>query len=345
MLSMAKSAIERACHIMSTYKRTHKNLSVESREHRDLLSVTPTPVGDFNLDAQSIAEATDNTWLNGELFFAADDGNGDVELWKSDGTADATLRVADIRTGAQGSLPRDFIAADGRVLFTASTEQHGRELWATDGSEAGMVQLTTNDVSLRGLGPNVVYFRVRRAGDELWQSDGTQEGTVRAQAGTVRVVDTDSRSDKNTMATEINSRLYFIGDDGFHGAELWQIPIESEPTSVPGDANRDGIFNSADLVRVLQRGEYEDQISGNSSWEEGDWNGDGDFTSEDLVLALQSGEYQAAVVLHEMQADDTSRIATSGNPKVNHGSPEDGPWSVSCEFQMTVLGLSAATDH
>ena len=38
----------------------------------------------------------------------------------------------------------------------------------------------------------------------------------------------------------------------------------------PGDANRDGYFDSSDLVAVFQQGEYEDGIAENSSWTEGD---------------------------------------------------------------------------
>jgi len=35
--------------------------------------------------------------------------------------------------------------------------------------------------------------------------------------------------------------------------------------------------------------EYEDDLVGNSTWEEGDWNADGEFDTSDLVLAFQSG--------------------------------------------------------
>jgi hypothetical protein len=70
---------------------------------------------------------------------------------------------------------------------------------------------------------------------------------------------------------------------------------DNPPLPQPGDANRDGIFNSSDLVLVLAAGQYEDSIAGNSRWEEGDWNGDGDFTTADLVLALSAGNYVAAL--------------------------------------------------
>ncbi|MCA9213377.1 MAG: CotH kinase family protein, partial [Planctomycetales bacterium] len=58
------------------------------------------------------------------------------------------------------------------------------------------------------------------------------------------------------------------------------------PSSIPGDANHDGLFNSQDLVQIFQAAEYEDDVPGNSTWEEGDWDGDGDFTTSDLVFAF-----------------------------------------------------------
>ena len=60
-----------------------------------------------------------------------------------------------------------------------------------------------------------------------------------------------------------------------------------------GDSNKDGEFNSSDLVFVLEAGEYEDATDGNSTWVEGDWTGDGDFNSSDLVYALGDGGYEA----------------------------------------------------
>lgn len=60
-----------------------------------------------------------------------------------------------------------------------------------------------------------------------------------------------------------------------------------------GDANMDGLFNSADIVSVFQQGHYEDNVDGNSGWAQGDWNGDGNFSSSDIVTAFQGGGYDA----------------------------------------------------
>ncbi|MFC1758408.1 FG-GAP-like repeat-containing protein [Planctomycetota bacterium] len=61
-----------------------------------------------------------------------------------------------------------------------------------------------------------------------------------------------------------------------------------------GDANGDRRFDSSDLVKVFQAAEYEDDVPGNSTFQEGDWNGDGDFDSSDLVVAMQNGSYSDA---------------------------------------------------
>ena len=78
---------------------------------------------------------------------------------------------------------------------------------------------------------------------------------------------------------------------------------------VPGDSNMDGVFDSSDFVFVLQIGEYEDGIDGNSTFSEGDWNGDGDFDSGDFVFVFQAGTYvtgegnQAAAIAAAIHAD------------------------------------------
>jgi hypothetical protein len=56
-----------------------------------------------------------------------------------------------------------------------------------------------------------------------------------------------------------------------------------------GDADLDGLFNSADFVFVLTAGKYENGET--FDWREGDWNGDGVFDSNDILFAFQGGGY------------------------------------------------------
>ena len=76
----------------------------------------------------------------------------------------------------------------------------------------------------------------------------------------------------------------------YSGRVLW---FENRPV---GDSNDDGRFDSSDLVKVFQAGKYEDEITGNTTFDEGDWNLDGDFDASDLVLAFQAGHFVAAAV-------------------------------------------------
>ena len=70
------------------------------------------------------------------------------------------------------------------------------------------------------------------------------------------------------------------------------------------DVNDDGVFNSSDLVEVFIEGEYEDDLVGNSTFDEGDWNGDGEFNSSDLVLAFQSGTYVRTTIFSTDRRSD-----------------------------------------
>ena len=74
------------------------------------------------------------------------------------------------------------------------------------------------------------------------------------------------------------------------------------PASFPaGDANRDGLFNSSDLVQVFSAGKFESNQA--ATWAEGDWNGDGSFNSSDLVEAFKGGAYTFAAVPNRQSVD------------------------------------------
>jgi hypothetical protein len=88
----------------------------------------------------------------------------------------------------------------------------------------------------------------------------------------------------------------------------WGVIVNQADLLWPvGDSNRDGRFDSADLVTAFAAGEYEDTLGGNSTWLEGDWNGDGDFTSADLVLAFQHGAYAFDARLGSPDAESERR--------------------------------------
>jgi hypothetical protein len=110
-------------------------------------------------------------------------------------------------------------------------------------------------------------------------------------------------SDDWYSLTDGPGRSLQIVDAAHPDLESWNLARSWRPSgtwdgapgireSQPGDANHDGVFNSADLLAVLQAGEYEDAIPDNSTFEEGDWNGDGDFNSSDFVWAFKFSRYR-----------------------------------------------------
>lgn len=104
------------------------------------------------------------------------------------------------------------------------------------------------------------------------------------------VADLDQLAD--AIRNETNEIRFDLTRDGLVTSADQESWIRKLKQTYFGDANLDGLFHSDDLEQVLQAGQYEDSISGNSSWATGDWQGDGDFTSADIVKAFQDGGYE-----------------------------------------------------
>src|SRR5204862_8098310 len=77
------------------------------------------------------------TFLNGTLFFAGNDGTHGQELWRSNGTTAGTAMVLDIQPGTPSSSPALLTNVNGTLFFTAFTDTTGFELWRSDGTAAG----------------------------------------------------------------------------------------------------------------------------------------------------------------------------------------------------------------
>jgi ELWxxDGT repeat protein len=178
------------------------------------------------------------THIGGTVFFGANDASGGRELWKSDGTPQGTMRVADINpgpdhsdpTGPSYSSPFQMAVLDQTLFFSAVEPAGGRELWKTDGSEAGTMRVA--DVNPGSGGSDPYYFTPGRGvlffaatepstGRELWKTDGTAAGTVRL----TDIVPGPGGSVESVVGVA-NRRVFFVADDGVHGPELWSLRVE-----------------------------------------------------------------------------------------------------------------------
>ncbi len=109
--------------------------------------------------------------------------------------------------------------------------------------------------------------------------------------GQLTVVDIDLLS--GDVRQPSGNKIYDVnGDNVVNGAdrETW---VNTLKKTYMGDADLDGKFDSTDLIKVFQGGEYEDGVAANSGWGDGDWNGDAEFDSSDFITAFQAGGYDA----------------------------------------------------
>ena len=199
------------------------------------------------------------TEFNGELYFVADDGDNGAELWKSDGTTEGTVLVADLAPGEgyqypygdgpYQSTPSYLTVSNGKLFFSAFDPTYGKELWVSDGTEEGTLQVKDiyegTYTDSYGTYPNssspqdlidvdgTLFFTADDGsnGRELWMSDGTEDGTVMVKdiySGTYATYSNyyytgqSPKSSSPAQLTAFDGELFFIAEDETNGMELWK---------------------------------------------------------------------------------------------------------------------------
>lgn len=194
-------------------------------------------VGDAYLQPRSLAN------VGGTLFFAGRDTAHGWELWKSDGTTAGTVMVKGINEGDiydpdyDSSVPRFLTNVGGTLFFTATDGIHGRELWKSDGTEAGTVMVKDIQPGWFGSDPTslmdvegTLFFVT---GQGIWKSDGTTAGTV-----LVKSVYPLSVSTELSHLVHINGDVFFIAYNNVDGFRLWKTDGTSAGTVPVTDACR-----------------------------------------------------------------------------------------------------------
>ncbi len=173
--------------------------------------------------------------IRGRLYFKAHDPIFGWEPWTSDGTEAGTHLLKDVRLGLEGSDPQHFTDVDGTVFFVASGTTP-KEIWKTDGTQAGTVKVRATVSVYVPLPPGLIlgpseltaaggrlFFRLVDDlfsqgvfGDELGVSDGTSEGT-----GLLKDIWPGPSGSGPHALAEAHGILYFAASDGIWGCELW----------------------------------------------------------------------------------------------------------------------------
>jgi ELWxxDGT repeat protein len=254
--------------------------------------------------------------IRGRLIFAAEDGRNGRELWISDGTRAGTRLLRDIRPGKApwegdqcdnrtekglSSSPDEFLVFRGGALFAADDGTAGRELWWTDGTEAGTRRVKDLLPGAEGSNPHdltffhgKVYFFARRgtAGEALWRTDGTRAGTVPVDALTLAGTPSWPRD-----LTLVGERMFFSAYNERIGAELWTSRGTAATTALVTDLRRGTPSSSPQALTAV-----------------------GDI----LLFAADDGEHGLEPWRSDGTAEGTRRVADI-NPGRDASSP--GPYS------------------
>lgn len=162
---------------------------------------------------------------NGLLYAGGRDPNTnfDRELYISDGTPGGTVLLKDINPNGD-SDPNYFVVYNDLVYFVAEGADGKKQLWRTDGTEAGTFAplsslfpgnqdfhgdfLTVYDGQLAFVGSTSAL------GQEVWLSDGTPTGTS-------PITDEASPTFNPRELFALGNNLYFTGYLSDSGRELW----------------------------------------------------------------------------------------------------------------------------
>ena len=185
----------------------------------------------------------DLTVDNGTLFFYGQTPADGYQFWASDGTSSGTRVLSTINPGVGiTEIENASIVVNSNVLFTAGVGGTGTQLFTTDGTAAGTVQLTNfSDASLSDFinvnGTEFFIANPSASGGELWASDGTPAGTGLLMSFTNSSAPEPGANSLIDL-TNVNGTLFFIANDGTNGTQLWASDGTSGGTIALTDVNQ-----------------------------------------------------------------------------------------------------------
>lgn len=182
------------------------------------------------------------------------------QLWVSDGTAAGTKSYS-----SKVSITSPAVSAviNGKLLFAGSDVTNGKELWSTDGTDAGTSLVKDINPGATASAPgdrfivmnNEVYFSAATAaaGRELWKSNGTTSGTVMVKD----IVPGAAGSNQPELykMSPAGNVVYFICNTPAAGEELWRTDGTTVGTFLLKDI-KTGIPSSTPIIL----GEYNNKI-------------------------------------------------------------------------------------
>lgn len=165
--------------------------------------------------------------IGDKLIYAGATAELGRELWAYDLSSKSAQLLKDINSGILSSSPSTFVESLGLVYFLASDPDFGKQLWVTDGTPSGTVQLTqlvsTAFENVGALYPYTggILFSPNdvTTGYEPWKSNGTIIGTSLIKD--INPGSGGSVAGSSFVQTD-SGIIFFSANDGVNGFELWK---------------------------------------------------------------------------------------------------------------------------
>lgn len=194
--------------------------------------------------------------VNNEILFtttiASSTNATGIELFKSDGTTISLVK--DIYPGPISSNPKDLTVLGNNCFFSASGS-NGRELWKSDGTNAGTViyldlntttsTASSNPDNLNVLGAQLTFAATHTTlGRELFKTNGTGSLVL------IKDINTSGDSNPSDVTLIGGGMLYFSADNGTNGQELWSSNGNNSGTNMLKDINPSGDSNPSKFTLI-----------------------------------------------------------------------------------------------
>ena len=265
------------------------------------------------------------TVIGDTMYFIADDGEHGSEPWMTDGTANGTRMLKDIREensdgnnygstyGCDGMMDCDssfqpYYKFGDQIFFTADDGLHGTEIWVTDGTANGtrmFKDIREENSDGNNYGSTYCYYRDcffefngrlwftandGIHGNELWYTNGTEAGTYML---------TDIREeDSNGNNYGSNPYIYFNTEDYFYF------------TAHDGDSQRLFMTDGKQMIMDLDVHSSDVYISGTPVMFDGEFYMSLRTQPTGYELWKSDGTSEGTVMVHEFWSG-----TTSGNPQ------------------------------
>jgi ELWxxDGT repeat protein len=283
------------------------------------------------------------TSVNDTLFFVADN-----RLWKSDGTTAGTIPLKSINSppyAGIGTPPyltfQDKLIALAGTLYFSAGDEHGNELWKSDGTDTGTVlvkdinsgnssfPLSSSPSELTAANNNLYFIADDGLrGRELWKSDGTPAGTFLVKD--IRDGNTWTFPGGSNYLTATANTLFFVANDGVNGSELWGLSLSQPPNTATNNGPASFSISGAPavgntLAAVLQGADPDGNGTFSYAWQAspdgGSWTQVASGSSFSIPSSLEGQQLRLLINYTDGQGFPEALTLTAGSiPFVNNGT-------------------------